>query len=307
MKQPLNSRLESWQAKLCLRADCPRGETRVRKLHQQGPLQIQKILYPEGPSIAHAFVLHPPSGIAQDDQLRIEISAVQESHSVYCAPGATRWYRSFPGAPRPAQQHILLNLSQRSSLEWLPYENLYFDQTWAQNTLEVRLEPGCRLLGWDVHQFGRSSCNESWIGGRALTSFSLYLSNKLIWIERARWLSEGMEAQNDHHQLAGYSIVGSLWAFGPRLNEETYEALAASLPFDRSCVAGVSQLLTSSYKRDVSVDNQPVDGKNEEALLIMRFVSKNPEQARTICERTRAFLRPLIMKEDGSDLRIWAT
>jgi len=72
-------------------------------------------------------------------------------------------------------------------------------------------------------------------------------------------------------------------------------------------VAGVSQLLTSSYKRDVSVDNQPVDGKNEEALLIMRFVSKNPEQARTICERTRAFLRPLIMKEDGSDLRIWAT
>ncbi len=142
MKQPLNSRLESWQAKLCLRADCPRGETRVRKLHQQGPLQIQKILYPEGPSIAHAFVLHPPSGIAQDDQLRIEISAVQESHSVYCAPGATRWYRSFPGAPRPAQQHILLNLSQRSSLEWLPFENLYFDQTWAQNTLEVRLEPG---------------------------------------------------------------------------------------------------------------------------------------------------------------------
>ena len=78
----MHSRLEPWQAELFLRADRPSGQTRVRKLHAKGPLQIQKILYPEGAGIAHTFVLHPPCGIAQDDELRIEIAASEASHSV---------------------------------------------------------------------------------------------------------------------------------------------------------------------------------------------------------------------------------
>jgi urease accessory protein len=303
----MHSRLDPWQAELFLRADRPSGQTRVRKLHAKGPLQIQKILYPEGAGIAHTFVLHPPSGIAQDDQLRIEISASEASHSVYATPGATRWYRSFPDAIKPAQQSVLLNISQESSIEWLPHENLYFNQAWAQNSLEVRLEPSCRLLGWDLHQFGRTSCNEPWVDGRAQTMLSFYLSNKLLWTERTHWNSVHMASNDDHHQMAGYSITGSLWAFGPKLNEKAYEALATSLPFEPSCVAGVSQLVVPSSNKALRTGPQTGEHTQEEALLVMRLLSNNPEKARAVCEQTRAFLRPLIMDTAGSNLRIWAT
>jgi urease accessory protein UreH len=116
-----------------------------------------------------------------------------------------------------------------------------------------------------------------------------------------------MASNDDHHQMAGYSITGSLWAFGPKLNEKAYEALATSLPFESSCVAGVSQLVVPSSNKALRTGLQAGEHTQEEALLVMRLLSNNPEKARSVCEQTRAFLRPLIMKSAGSSLRIWAT
>ncbi|MGA0013554.1 MAG: urease accessory protein UreD [Burkholderiaceae bacterium] len=279
----------------------------MHKAHAVGPLQIQKILYPEGPSIAHVFLLHPPSGIAQDDQLRIEITADQASHSVYATPGATRWYKALPDARQPASQHVTLRLCNQSAVEWLPYENLYFNQAWAKNSLEIRLEPGCRLLGWDLHQFGRTSCGEAWRDGRARTTLTFWVNNELLWTELSDWEADRTGQSRDHHQLAGYSISGSLWAYGPKLPDADYEMLAASMPAESSCIAGLSQLVLPGSLTTGDLSSVIEEPSGLEALIIMRLLSKDPEQARLLCEKTRSFLRPFMMNTAAEELRIWAT
>lgn len=304
---PSSSCLAPWRAEIRLRADRSDQKTRVRKDMAVGPLQIQKVLYPEGPSVAHVFLLHPPSGIAQSDQLEIHVNAEGSSHSVYATPGATRWYKALADASQPASQTVFLHLSDRAVIEWLPYENLYFDQTWGRSNLEIRLEPGCRLLGWDLHQFGRTSCGEPWQNGRVTTGISLYVGDDLLWTESAHWGTSHTNALHDHHQLAGYSITGSLWAYGSKLKDDDYERLAATLPADESCIAGLSQLAVHQNpeaNRPSPLTEQPAE---PEALVMMRLLSNDPEQARSLFEKTRAFLRPFMMKMAAEDLRIWAT
>lgn len=304
---PSESRLSSWKARLHLCADHTDGRSTVRKNYAEGPLQIQKILYPEGQAVAHAFVLHPPSGIAQEDHLEIQITANSGSHSVFSTPGATRWYKSSPGALSPSRQLVTLVLSGRSVVEWLPYENLYFDQTWACNQLIARLETGCRLIGWDIHQFGRTSCKEHWADGRSQNAVKFFLGNRLLWAEYAHWESSDLCRSSDRHQLGEFSISGALWAFGPKLDEKDYEELAASLPANSDCIAGVSQLAAPAMHTKDNLGDDHVTQDPTEALIIMRLLSNDPEIARSVCERTRAYLRPLIIKKVASDLRIWAT
>lgn len=207
-----STRLSPWRAELRLHADCYEDKTRVRRVHAKGPLQIQKVLYPEGESIAHVFILHPPSGIAQDDQLDIQILASGESHSVFATPGATRWYKSGPNAQGPSQQNVSLTLSDQSHLEWLPYENLYYDQTWAYNRLEIRLDPLCRMIGWDMHQFGRISCGEPWQSGRARNELLFYLQGELFWTESANWTPSTQATQETNTNLRDTALPG---AYGP--------------------------------------------------------------------------------------------
>ena len=53
-----------WQANLALRFARRGDGTILAASRHEGPLRIQKALYPEGPELCHAIVLHPPAGIA---------------------------------------------------------------------------------------------------------------------------------------------------------------------------------------------------------------------------------------------------
>jgi urease accessory protein len=304
---PSNVTLPPWKAVIHLSAEVGGGRTTIRRQHSEGPLQIQKVLYPEGDEVAHVFLLHPPSGIAQEDDLDIRIDANGLSHSLYATPGATRWYKSSAQARSPSTQRTQLTVQSGSALEWLPYENLYFDHTWAENHLTVRIETGSRLLGWDLHQFGRTSCNERWSGGRVRNGVALYLDDQLFWTETSQWTQANIDRSGDHHHLGRFSVAGSLWAYGPTLSDEHYETLAASLPYDDVCIAGLSQInAPRKTQQDVGAFSSDTLFKPE-SLVVMRLLSSDPERARQVCERTRAALRPLMIGKGASDLRIWAT
>ena len=85
-------------------------------------MAVQKILYPEGPGVAHAFVLHPPSGIPGGDHLSVAVQVASGAHAIMTTPGATRWYEA---NCRNACQQVVLHVSDHASLEWLPSETFF--------------------------------------------------------------------------------------------------------------------------------------------------------------------------------------
>ena len=62
--EPLSS---TWQASLALGFARRDDSTILARREHRGPLRVQKPLYPEGPGVCHAIVLHPPAGIAGGD------------------------------------------------------------------------------------------------------------------------------------------------------------------------------------------------------------------------------------------------
>src|SRR5438128_10152355 len=135
----------SWKASLSL-AFARQGERSVLvgRVHD-GPLVVQKPLYPEGADVCHAIVVHPPGGIAGGDELALDVSVAQGSHALLTTPGAGKWYRS---AGSRAQQSLSFELE--GTLEWLPRETIVFDGARASFECSIDLRNDARYIGWEV-------------------------------------------------------------------------------------------------------------------------------------------------------------
>src|SRR6478736_2504397 len=113
-----------WRARLALAFERRGDRTVLARRHHEGPLVVQKPLYPEGDGVCHAIVLHPPAGIAGGDAIELSLRAGEGSSVLVTTPGAAKWYRS-PGPT--ASQRISIEAAAGSTLEWLPQENIVFD------------------------------------------------------------------------------------------------------------------------------------------------------------------------------------
>src|SRR4030095_13304836 len=127
LAESLDSRALSasgWEARLDL--SFARHATRpvLAARRYLGPLRVQKALYPEGPEICQAIIVHPPAGIVGGDQLAIAINVGARAHAQITTPGAAKWYRS---AGADAVASTKLAVGGGSVLEWLPQESLLFD------------------------------------------------------------------------------------------------------------------------------------------------------------------------------------
>src|SRR3569832_357555 len=82
-----------WHARLTHQYDSQDSRTVARHAHE-GPLRVLQTLYPEGDSIAHNVLVHPPSGIVGGDTLEIRARVGSGAHAFVTTPGAARFYRS---------------------------------------------------------------------------------------------------------------------------------------------------------------------------------------------------------------------
>ena len=64
----------TWNASLALDYSLRAGKT-VAQFRHSGPLRILQSLYPEGDSICHNVVVHPPGGLVGGDTLEIALRA----------------------------------------------------------------------------------------------------------------------------------------------------------------------------------------------------------------------------------------
>ena len=166
----------SWHARLELRYRRDGDRTTAHDRHE-GPLRVLRRLYPEGESICHHVLVHPPGGVVGGDRIELDVELGAACHALLTTPGATRQYRS-GGAT--ARQSVHARLAAGARLEWLPMETIVHDGCRADTALRFDLAPGAELIGWDLTALGLPAAGAPFERGR----LRLEISIPDVWLER---------------------------------------------------------------------------------------------------------------------------
>ena len=199
---------ESWKAELDLRFATSSGRSFLDKKHSNGPLVVQKPLYPEGPEVCHAIVVHPPGGIAGGDELVVRTETKSESAALLTTPGAGKWYRS---AGPWASQRLQFKVDGR--LEWLPRETIVFDGARARLECEVDLARDARFIGWEVVCLGRRGSGERFAKGELKLETRVRREGRLVFYEKGR-IEGGGRLMSAAAGLGGKSVFGAMMFTG---------------------------------------------------------------------------------------------
>ena len=171
----------AWNASLelnySLREQLGSSKTVARHMHT-GPLRILQSLYPEGDSICHNILVHPPGGLVGGDTLNLNVQVESGAHGLLTTPGATRFYRSEGEA---ALQRTTIDVAADARMEWLPLESIAFNGCLAENRLTITLAPEAEMLGWDVTALGLPAACKPFVAGH----FCQHLEMPGVWLERA--------------------------------------------------------------------------------------------------------------------------
>ena len=272
--------LACWRANLALDFERRAGRTVLASRRHDGPLVVQKALYPEGDSVCHAIIVHPPAGIAGGDELAIGVRAKEGAHALLTTPGAGKWYRS---AGPWARQAVGIHAGAASSVEWLPQETIVYDGALADIRWEAHLAADARLIAWDIYCLGRTGSGERFGKGRCCLETRLWRDGKLAWLERGR-IEPGGVVADSAAGLAGEPVMGTMVVAAPRI-EDAWLAQGRALMPRRG--AGACTRLPG--------------------LLVARYRGASSEAAREYFTALWTRLREPVLGREAVEPRIWRT
>ncbi|WP_291994154.1 urease accessory protein UreD [Candidatus Accumulibacter sp. ACC003] len=270
-----------WQARLTLGFERRGEKSALVRCEHYGPLRVQKALYPEGPEVCHAIVLHPPGGIAGGDSLEITVSAAPAAHALLTTPGAGKWYRS---GGRQARQSLRLRVGEGGMVEYLPQETIVFDGAEAQMQTQVELAAGAVFCGWEILCLGRTAAGERFSRGQLELATRIERDGRPLWLERGR-LRGGSSWLDAAAGLAGRPVSATLLLAGRAVERDWLDACRA-LPVADGVLAGVTAL---------------------PEVLVARCLAPGSEAARAWLTEVWKQLRPLALGRLAVPPRIWNT
>jgi urease accessory protein len=269
----------TWHASLALRVRAA-GRRSFLSTQHRGPLRVQKALYPEGDTPCHAVVLHPPGGIAGGDALDIAVDVDAGAHGLVTTPGAAKWYKA---NGRIGAQHVRLDVA--GGLEWLPQEAIVYDAANVRSTIDIQLQEGASMIGWDIVALGRHAAGERFERGLYAQTIRLRIGAELAWVERTR--VAGSDALlGSPVGLAGRHVFGCLWAAGPEFDDETMDRLRDTL---------------GSTMRDAPMT------RLTPRLVVARALGASTRAVRGALTEVWAALRPQVFQKPAVLPRLWAT
>lgn len=261
-----------WKANLFLGFEKRAFKTVLSEKRFDGPLVVQKALYPEGDTVCHAIVVHPPAGIAGGDELALEVETGKDTSVLLTTPGAGKWYRS--AGPWAKQS---LRFDVQGTVEWLPRETIVFNGALASLECRIDLEKDAKYLGWEVLCLGRSGSGERFDKGQIRIDTRIAREGKLLWLERGR-IEGGGRLMASPAGLAGHSVFG------------TFVATVSEMDKD----------LLARCRESVAVTLLP-------GLLIARYLGDSGEEAMQSFTRLWTLLRPSVAGREAIQPRIWST
>ena len=271
-------RLEGgWHASLRLGFRRGPGRTILAERFRQGPLAVQRALYPEG-GPCHVYLLHPPGGVAGGDTLDISARVAPGAEALVTTPGATKFYHSVGPVARQRQRLDI----DGGTLEWLPQENILFPGADAHLTTEVELKGDAKFIGWEIHCLGLPVVGERFESGRAVFGFSLLRDGLPL-------LHERLVVGNDRDLsapagLRGHPVVATLYA--TTVDNGVLEAAREAVPMEHRRQLGITL----------------VDG-----VLVARYLGGSTERARGLFVCLWETIRPAVLGRTACAPRIWNT
>jgi urease accessory protein len=197
---------EAWRAQLQLRFGRVGNKTVLLERASDGPLVVQKPLYPEGESVCHAIVVHPPGGIAAGDELSLRIKVERNAAALLTTPGAGKWYRSTGPWARQS-----LEFEVQGTLEWLPRETIVFDGALARLESTITLCEGAKFIGWEVVCLGRRGAGERFERGKLKIGTRVQQGSRMLFIETGE-IDGGGGLLQSPAGLGGRSVFGTFIA-----------------------------------------------------------------------------------------------
>lgn len=274
--------MPGWSASLELALEQRPGQGSVLATRRHdGPLRVQKVLYPEGPELAHILIVHPPGGIAAGDALSISVDVAEYAQTLLTTPGAAKWYKSSGPA---SSQNVSLRLAAGALLEWLPQENIFFDGVVANLHLRLDCATGARACGWEISVLGRRGSNEHYTTGHLRQQIELVRDGQPLWAERGN-VAGGDALLNSPLGWDGMHVSGLFWALGADIDDALLEHCRAH------AIEGTRLGIT----------------RFPHGLLVARVLGDAPERVRSVLTSLWMSVRPALSGRQGIAPRIWAT
>jgi urease accessory protein len=273
----------SWRGALTLRFEARNGRTVLAARQHEGPFCIQRPFFP-GDGACHAYLLHPPGGLAGGDELALDAISASHARVLLTTPAATKFYRS-DGAP--SRQRQRLRIASGAALEWLPQESILFGGSRAIIDTAIELERGARFVGWEQISLGRPLSGDHYATGTLEQRTHVSLDGAPLLIDTLR-LRAGDRQLRAEWGLAGFGVCGALHVFpaDARLLVPIREHLGAVTP-SRSELRAAATLLGE--------------------LLVVRVLARSPERTRTLLEQLWALIRDPVLGHEPVAPRIWRT
>lgn len=273
----------SWRGALSLRFAQAHGKTVVAKRRHEGPFCIQRAFYP-GDGVCHVYLLHPPGGLAGGDRLDLDTEVDSDAAVLLTTPASTKFYRS---DRLPSAQSQVLHIAAHASLEWLPLDTILFGGSRAQIATEVRLQSTAKFIGWEMTSLGRPLSGDTYAAGALEQRMRIYVDGEPRVHERTQWRA-GAPIFSAQWGLAGFGVWGALYAY----------------PANAKLVALVRERLNTLPD---NFREQRVAATLLGGVLVVRCLSRHPEELRTTFETLWAAIRSTVIDRVASAPRIWKT
>lgn len=274
----------SWRACLELHYSLESARTVARYRHD-GPLRVLRSLYPEGDTVCHNVLVHPPGGLVGGDTVETQVSVAPGAHGLVTTPGATRFYRSLG---EPARQRVHARLEADARLEWLPLEALAYNQCQAENRAVFDLAPGAELLGWDITALGLPHAGQAFESGR----FVQHIEVPGLWLERGVIDAADHRLLHSPLGLAGQHCLASLF-------------FAAGTPLER---ARRDAALDAAR---AAIDAHPLRARAgatspNSQMVVLRVLAPQAEPAMQLLRQVWRAWRTQLWQLPAEPPRIWA-